>query len=193
MRQVRQGCFETNSSSAHCLIIKKDNDYETVEELEEDMFIHRIGRDEWTTEKNANRINLCIWDKDEDLRFERFPFQVLTSSRDKLRYYIASECKTEEDIRKVEDTLRNMFDDIQEIKFCDDENWGDGDYDQYGYAQNYGSFKTALKQYNIDLKEFLTNRKYVVIVDGDEYNEFYKMQKSGLINSDNIEEIFNLY
>ena len=127
MRQIRQGCFETNSSSAHCLIIKKDDDYETVEELEKDMLIDRIGRDKWTTEEYANKIDLCVWNKNDDLRFERFPFQVLTSSRDKLRYYIASECETEEDIRKVEDTLRNMFDNIQEIKLCEDDNWGNGD------------------------------------------------------------------
>lgn len=192
MKQIRQGCFETNSSSAHCLIIKKDDDYETTEELEKDLFIYRLGRDEWVREDIVDKIDLHIWDKDNNLHYGRSPFEVLSSAYDKLKYYIASECKTEEDIKNVENTLKSMFDNIKEVKFCDDEDWGNGDFDQYGYAQNYGNFKVALEKYNIDLKEFLTNRKYIVIVDGDEYAEFYKMQKSGLINSDNIEEIFEM-
>ena len=44
-----------------------------------------------------------------------------------------------------------------------------------------------LEKENISLEEYLTNRKYVVIQDGDEYNEFGNFKRSGLINLDVID------
>ena len=44
-----------------------------------------------------------------------------------------------------------------------------------------------LEEENISLEEYLTNRKYVVIQDGDEYNEFGNFKRSGLINLDVID------
>ena len=44
-----------------------------------------------------------------------------------------------------------------------------------------------LEKENISLEEYLTNRKYVVIQDGDEYCEFSNFKKSGLINLDVID------
>lgn len=44
-----------------------------------------------------------------------------------------------------------------------------------------------LEKENISLEEYLTNRKYVVIQDGDEYCEFSNFKRSGLINLDVID------
>lgn len=44
-----------------------------------------------------------------------------------------------------------------------------------------------LKEENISLEEYLTNKKYVVIQDGDEYNEFDNFKKTGLINLEMID------
>lgn len=44
-----------------------------------------------------------------------------------------------------------------------------------------------LKKENISLEEYLTNKKYVVIQDGDEYGYFGDMKRSGLINMDAID------
>lgn len=44
-----------------------------------------------------------------------------------------------------------------------------------------------LKKENISLEEYLTNKKYVVIQDGDEYGYFGDMKRSGLINLDAID------
>lgn len=44
-----------------------------------------------------------------------------------------------------------------------------------------------LEEENISLEEYLTNRKYVVIQDGDECNEFGNFKRSGLINLDAID------
>ena len=44
-----------------------------------------------------------------------------------------------------------------------------------------------LETENITLEEFLINKKYVVIQDGDERCEFAKIKKTGLINLDAID------
>lgn len=44
-----------------------------------------------------------------------------------------------------------------------------------------------LEKENISLEEYLINKKYVVIQDGDEYCEFGNFKRSGLINLDVIE------
>ena len=47
-----------------------------------------------------------------------------------------------------------------------------------------------LNKYNIPIEVFLTNRKYWVVIDGDEYCEFKKQYKHRIINVDDITEIF---
>ena len=54
--------------------------------------------------------------------------------------------------------------------------------------QSMGLLKNFLKDKGIDLKEFLTNKRYVIVIDGDEYCDFSKYLKSGLINKDFILE-----
>lgn len=44
-----------------------------------------------------------------------------------------------------------------------------------------------LEKESITLEEYLTNKKYVVIQDGDEYGYFGDMKRSGLINLDAID------
>ena len=56
--------------------------------------------------------------------------------------------------------------------------------------QSAGLLLNFLTKYNIPLEVFLTNRKYWVVIDGDEYCEFDKQYKYKIINVDNIEEIF---
>lgn len=50
-----------------------------------------------------------------------------------------------------------------------------------------------LKKENITLEEYLTNRKYVVIQDGDEYCYWSDMKKAGLINMDAIDHEYPKY
>ena len=44
-----------------------------------------------------------------------------------------------------------------------------------------------MKFNNIDLKDFLLNTRYVVIIDGDEYDTWGKLKVSGIIDTDNIQ------
>ena len=57
--------------------------------------------------------------------------------------------------------------------------------------QSAGLLKNFLSDKGISLQEFLTNKKYVIVVDGDEYEDFDRYLKAGLINKDFIEEIYD--
>lgn len=56
--------------------------------------------------------------------------------------------------------------------------------------QSAGLLKKFLQKKKITLKEFLTNKKYVIIIDGDEYYEWEQLKHSGVINLSNIREEF---
>lgn len=50
-----------------------------------------------------------------------------------------------------------------------------------------------LKREKISLEEFLTNKKYVVIQDGDEYWYWRDMKRTGLVNTDMIDHEYPKY
>lgn len=58
----------------------------------------------------------------------------------------------------------------------------------YGRVDHASKFllKDFLDKKNITLEDFITHREYVVIIDGDEYDTFGKLEQSGLINSNMI-------
>ena len=56
--------------------------------------------------------------------------------------------------------------------------------------QSAGLFSSFLRKNNITLKDFITHKKYNIVIDGDEYCEFQKWVKKGLINMDNIVECY---
>lgn len=78
--QIRTGMFETNSSSAHSLLIMKKRQIMTQQEI----------RDEFYLDED--------WHKDNTIRLDSYGndygrgFDVLTSFRDKLSYALASMC-----------------------------------------------------------------------------------------------------
>lgn len=78
--QIRTGMFETNSSSAHSLLIMKNRQVMTQKEI----------RDEFYLDED--------WHKDNTIRLDSYgndygrEFNVLTSFRDKLSYALASMC-----------------------------------------------------------------------------------------------------
>lgn len=57
--------------------------------------------------------------------------------------------------------------------------------------QSAGLLKNFLREKGIDLKEFLTNKKYVVVINSDETQEWEKYCRSGLINMNFITEIYD--
>ena len=70
-RQIRNSVFETNSSSAHSIVIRSVNEYYNAKELREHMYINRNGE----------------WDiLQYELEFGRSPFKYLATFVDKVRY-----------------------------------------------------------------------------------------------------------
>ena len=52
-----------------------------------------------------------------------------------------------------------------------------------------GVLQNFLRSHNVSLEEFLTNSKYVVWIDGDEYCIKEELFESGLIHAEDFEAI----
>jgi len=62
---------------------------------------------------------------------------------------------------------------------------------RYGYVETYPDLlERFLKEKNIELEDFLFNNRYVVIIDGDEYNTFDSFNDMKIIDEEEIEEFF---
>lgn len=66
------------------------------------------------------------------------------------------------------------------------------DFPYYGYVdhQSSGLLQGFLDSHNITIKDFIFNQKYHVVIDGDEYCIFDDMVKYGLIDKNNVSEIY---
>ena len=180
MRQIRNGVFETNSSSMHSLVIKKNSEYYTYEEMMDDLWLHKGVWDIW----DSHRIT-----------FGRCPFECLNTFESKVRYAIASLCgwrsNADEKFKEIEQLVTEIIPECLEIKLP--KVWYYAEDDK---RLSYGSvdediLTPFLEKTGITLKEFLTNKKYVVIVDGDEYCIWDSLKDSGLVNMDEIEKEYN--
>lgn len=177
MKQIRRNVFETNSSSSHSLVITTDNEHYTREEINKNFYmIDGIVR---------------LWES--SLEFYRSPFDMLVTFKDKLRYAIASsdgnlvdECR--ELCCKYVDGFVDFEFDIKDYVW--DSNVKDyveakSPVPNYGGTDDY-QIEGWLKKYNVSLEEFLTNKRYIVVVDGDEYNCWLHIKDSGLVDTSKI-------
>lgn len=166
MRQIRNSVFETNSSSMHSLVIKKDECFEENESLyysEEEI----KNNFKWYIKGSVLDFSRV------DLYFGRAPFRILDDAFEKVQYALASNYELE-DVIKV---LNEYFPKLKSIKLSE---WcGVDDY----------SLSFWLKKRDIDLREFLLNKRYIVICDGDEYCIWDDMKSSGIIDVDSFEEV----
>lgn len=165
MRQIRSSVFETNSSSSHSLVITTDNEHYTKEEMMSNIYIREDG-------------TIRIWAS--DLEFYRSPFDILATFYDKARYAIAA--SNGNLVAEVQDIFRKYI--YSFTNFVFDQIYKSYDND-YGGTDDY-LIEGWLKKYNISLEEFLTNKRYVVICDGDEYCVWDHLKESGLIRTDMI-------
>lgn len=177
MKKIIRSCtFETNSSSSHSLVVTKKDEYFTHEEIMEDMYI------------NSNGI-ISFWVSSLD--FGRQPNAPLYSFVDKLRYLIACFGSDEIKLKELLDTVMEIVPEINSFKFPKYD-W-DNDNHYYGCIdhQSYGMINLYLDKNNISFKEFLMNKKYIIILDGDEYCVWDTMKKCGLINKNFIQEEYD--
>ena len=168
MIKIRKGVFETNSSSMHSIAINTGVDKDTVLEEKEDY-------EGFYVEPNGVvRFYNC-----QLLEFDRYPFQILTTFAEKIRYAIASIGHIEE----IEAIVKEYYPNFDHFEFP--VHYSDGEaYCGSVDHQSSGVLKDFLSTSGVTLKEFLTNEKYMVIVDGDEYCEFDKLASHHIINPD---------
>lgn len=177
-RQIRSSVFETNSSSMHSLVVKREDNYYADNELREHLWLRDDGT--WN-----------IWD-DDRITFGRYPFMCLNTFESKVRYAIASLCgwrdDADEKFKEIESLVIEIIPECTSIKLPKVHYWYDDNR-----KISYGSvdedvLSPFLRAEGISLKEFLTNKRYVVIIDGDEYCVWNDLKNSGLVNADEIEK-----
>lgn len=173
MKQIRRNVFETNSSSSHSLVITTDDEHYNREEINKDFYMtDGIVR---------------LWDS--SLEFYRSPFDMLVTFRDKLRYAIAS--SNGNLVNQCRELCQKYVDEFVDFKFDKIDYVWDSEVEDYVETDdpipNYGGtddyqIEGWLKHYNISLEEFLTNKRYIVVVDGDEYCVWSNIKNSGLVD-----------
>ena len=216
---IRKNCFETNSSSMHSIVITDEEGIYSVDEITNKIYIWNDGK-------------LEIWDEDS-LCFGRFPFQILSTFKEKLCYAIASLCggyteseEADKNFEMLENIAKKYIPELESIELPekreaifiredgteigpsgvweedDDEFYlhkgkekervARSDYDNvmpdYGYIDHASSglLQAFLAKNNISIRDFLVQKKYYVIIDGDEYYEWEKLKTSALLNTARI-------
>lgn len=175
MKQIRLNVFETNSSSSHSLVIRSNK---LMEELEESVyFTHDEMLDSLSRIKNGKYISY-----DKDWHFGRSPFRALDTFELRFQYAYANYCYNDDKLNELIKLLQKLVPEVESIE-----------KPKYvGVDEPY--LDSWLVKNNISLEEFLTNKKYIVIQDGDEYCIWYDLIRSGLIDTkalDNREDVEN--
>lgn len=140
--QIRKGCFESNSSSMHSLVVTKKNENirMTQKEIRKEFYLD----EEWYKERHKNDekeiVEIEPWEND----FGRSPFTVLSSFRDKLAYAIAEYCG---DNYRIESYLQaeKKFDKIfvpllTHLIGCDEIKWDKWDYKHFEIYSDGGEY-----------------------------------------------------
>lgn len=165
--QIRGGVFETNSSSMHSLVVSTKGGKYTEDEIYEGMWMDANGK--WN-----------IWS--QDIQFGRAPFRLLCSFAEKIRYTLASLNGSDIKFSDVNQIIDKYAPKVKElvlpiVQEDDVGGWTDDDI-----------LPGALRELKISLEDFLTDRCYMVVVDGDEYCVWDSLKKSGMINTSMIKE-----
>ena len=178
MIQIRKGIFETNSSSTHALIM-----------LKEDKPLPQFVDVEWRL--NSKGL-LYLWE--DDLEFGRSPFALLNDWYHRLCYAIAS--SDEEGREQIEEICYSRIPGFCGFEFPRNQ-WYDADRDDpseeycYGYIdhQSVGLLDAFLSKHNISMENFIFNDRYIVVIDGDEYNVFDTLRSLPVWNENAVEDI----
>lgn len=177
MKQIiRQNTFETNSSSMHSLCIVKNP-------VPYDKYDANL-----LSYEGCDKFNL--FDCCDNAYFERYPFQVLNTPKKKLQYWIAHYvgCLNQKHVikeaiglvQKITKLPKNKIN----LKVYDEDDRRDRPYGYAGFNDTGEDPLTYIEKNNISMEEFIMNPKYVIIVDGDEYQEFKHLIDSGVVNLD---------
>ena len=114
-----------------------------------------------------------VWKLSEgDISFGRSPFRVLGTPEGKARYALAAHHS--ENIDEVLAIMQEIYPEMKSIELPADEYSDDGI--NRGYTDDWGIID------DVPLREFILNKKYVLIADGDEYCVWKDFKKTPLFN-----------
>ena len=165
MLRIRQNIFETNSSSAHSIVI--------LNEVSDELL-----------KRNENKDSIHVDEKELELRDTDVifycDFKVLTSVGEKIGYAMASY----EDRDKIQEELEEILSKYTNGKITKitiyDEKFGEEVYPHVDH-QSIGTLEFFLKDNNITLEEFICDPKYIVIIDKDGAGVLYNLKIVGMI------------
>lgn len=206
---IRHGTFETNSSSMHSLVLMKK-----AKQVKDEGKPKRVNivDNEYTAGNHFDEYNVYLNE------YDRWPFQILNTPIKKAMYILASKCKRygDETYTAVVDAIRKIYPDFEGVtpivhtsykykgisEVQGNLPWEDSEEtvklnensflqwdENFGYVdwQSSGLINKALTD-GVTIEEIITDPRYVIYIDGDEYYELSKMIKSGIINILNIEK-----
>lgn len=184
MRQIRQGTFETNSSSSHSLVLMKGDAK------------HYSANEAWEEVRYSCKYDDGYFNPYDSMYFGRSPFQVLYTFRDKLRYaYACAPHRMAPESRKNKRGYRPVWAEYYKVdrevrKLIPQWKGLSKRKRRDGYiGTDDHCLRGWLKKADIGLLEFLTNKNIIVICDGDEYQIWSDMKKLGILNTDNFTTI----
>ena len=182
MIQIRQNCFETNSSSSHSLVIKAGFDYYSSDVVYQEF--------KYMCEEVADKPGKYIlkpWGHEFEDGYNRWPFQILDTFRKKLWYLYAHApvreippkgrrewTRYQPEYYKVTNYLKKHLPWLEGVswKYC-------GKWDK-PHSEAYG-FDGARAKAGLDWYNFLFDKDVVVICDGDEYDTWERLKQANLV------------
>ncbi|MBQ7275711.1 MAG: hypothetical protein IJS58_00535 [Bacilli bacterium] len=181
--QIRRNVFETNSSSMHSLVIRR-NDITSVDDNNVEHPINRIlTHDEMLTNIKRFMDKQGIVDFSyRNWYFGRSPFRIMTTFSEKVEYLLASylyfrRYNEENQIGFDEAValIKKLVPEVKDIKCPSD----------IGFDEAY--YFSWKNQYGFSDEDFLTHTRYIAIQDGDEYGKWHDVYLYNLASEDVIE------
>lgn len=175
MIKIRRGVFETNSSSSHVIVLTNEScetsytSYATCGYLRKD--------------KKTGETVLFIEGHDFDRNFE-----VFTSWIDRLSYSLASFKYNDIMIEQILDIVKKRRPDIDRFKFAKNYE-GETDYGTVDH-QSQTLLRDMIYDAGVKLEDFIFNDHFILFCDGDEYQVFNTLGKTGIIDTKNLEKVF---
>jgi hypothetical protein len=121
-----------------------------------------------------------VWkiEDDDDIRFCRSPYRVLGTVEGKARYALATH--ESENLEEVLAVLQEVYPELKSVELpkC----WYNPEKRDVGYCED------SVLPVGIPLRDFILDKRYVVISDGDEYCIWNDFKKTKLFNRDEYPE-----
>lgn len=141
----------------------------------------------WMPDSNANldKIRDAASKMYTDFKDFEFDTEIIYKFKNSNGDVYAIEKITQEQINKreiIEKCFKEKYQNAADVEIYNNTIVGDIDHNSENLLKDF------LTSHNISVEEFLLNSKYLVIIDGDEYCEWDKCKRTGLVDLKNIAE-----